>query len=614
MGQSDTGSTRRRFLKATGGVATGLAVAGCAGDSEDPTESGTSGSGMDDTETEGDGDSSDDGGGGGATQLQLINATMSSLDPVQASDTASSEVTTQIFDGLLNWVDGGVPVESRLATDYSISDDFLTYTFELKEGVTYHNGDEVTAQDVVYSWERLAASPNSQAPSDILSAVNVEHDENDDGSYVSGSMQMEAVDDYTFECTLAAPFASATQVMANNQFALMPEGIVGDIEGYDGEMDQGTFASDNPIGAGPFTFEQWESGTEAEVSAYGDYHGSGPEVDGIHWQIIADPSARFNYAMNQNADMFAIPTSQFNSSNLTIDRTDDKGRQRGSYSARNGETLSVVGVPTLNYNYIGFNMPEVPKAVRQAMAYALNQHNVAEQVFKNRAVPAYHTMSPSIFPDGAGAYEQHASENYPYGYNQTDIESARQVMEEAGYSSSDPYELSWLQYQSPTWLSVAQTLRDKLSSAHIDMQIEQAPFSTLLERVRNLNVEAFTLAWIVPWAAPDAFVKHLDPARSDPTSGPAEMFVDWPNDTEAAQKAIDAWGTIEDNPLANDEDTQARNQAAIDMEEANWTDVANLPVFHSIEQRFHYDNVEVDPFGVGGSYKQKHDSTTVDRS
>ncbi|WP_053948177.1 ABC transporter substrate-binding protein [Halolamina sediminis] len=612
MGHDDRGASRRTFLKTTGTVATGAALAGCTGGDE-PTEgtnTTSAGGGMDDTDTD---TGTDGGGSGGSNELQLINATMSSLDPVQASDTASSEVTTQIFDGLMNWVDGGIPVESRLATDYSVSDDFLTYTFELKEGVTYHNGDEVTAQDVVFAWERLAASPNSQAPADILSAVNVAHEETEDGSYVPGTMEMEAVDDYTFECTLAAPFASATQVMANNQFAIYPEGIVGDIEGYDGEMDQGTFASDNPIGAGPFEFESWQSGTEAVVSAYDDYHGSGPEVDGIHWQIIADPSARFNYAMNENADMFAIPTSQFNSDNYTVDRTDEKGRQRGTYEARNGESLNAVGVPTLNYNYVGFNMPEVPKAVRQAMAYAMNQETIAQQVFKDRAAPAYHTMSPTVYPGGSEAYNQHAEESYPYGYNQTDLESARQVMEDAGYGPNNRYELEWLQYQSSTWLSVANTLRDKLTNAHIDMQIEQAPFSTLLERVRALNVEAFTLAWIVPWAAPDAFVKHLDPARSDPTEGAAEMFVDWPNDTEAAQNAIDAWQRIVDNPLANDEETQIRNEAAITMEEANWEDVANLPVFHEIEQRFHYDHVDVDPFGSGGSYKQKHDSTSLNR-
>jgi len=612
MGHNDRGASRRTFLKTTGTVATGAALAGCTGGGDEPAETDatdTDGGGMDDTDT----DTESGGGGGAGNELQLINATMSSLDPVQASDTASSEVTTQIFDGLMNWVDGGIPVESRLATDYSVSDDFLTYTFELKEGVTYHNGDEVTAQDVVFAWERLAASPNSQAPADILSALNIVHEETEDGSYVAGTLDMEAVDDYTFEFTLAAPFASATQVMANNQFAVYPEGIVGDIEGYDGEMDQGTFASDNPIGAGPFEFESWQSGTEAVVSAYDDYHGSGPEVDGIHWQIIADPSARFNYAMNENADMFAIPTSQFNSDSYTIDRTDEKGRQRGSYEARNGETLNAVGVPTLNYSYVGFNMPEVPKAVRQAMAYAMNQETIAQQVFKNRAAPAYHSMSPNIYPGGAEAYNQHAEESYPYGYNQTDLEGARQVMEEAGYGPNNRYELEWLQYQSSTWLSVANTLRDKLTNAHIDMQIEQAPFSTLLERVRALNVEAFTLAWNVPWAAPDAFVKHLDPARSDPTSGPAEMFVDWPNDTEAAQNAIEAWQTIQDNPLANEEDTQARNEAAITMEEANWEDVANLPVFHEIEQRFHYDHVDVDPFGTGGSYRQKHDSTSLSR-
>ena len=181
---------------------------------------------------------------------------MTTLDPIKAEDTASSEVTVQIFDGLLNWPNGGLPVEALLAEGYEESDDFTTYTFNLKQGAQFH-GDygEVTAQDVVYSWERLAASDESRMAPDLLTSVGVVHETDDEGAYVPESMAVEAADDYTLRMEIQQPFASALQVLANNQFAVVPEGIVGDIQGYDGEMEYSTFATENPVGAGPFAID-----------------------------------------------------------------------------------------------------------------------------------------------------------------------------------------------------------------------------------------------------------------------------------------------------------------------------------------------------------------------
>jgi len=142
---SDTPTTRRRFLQATGAAAGAAALAGCSGGSGDSggdntgtgieggaedsgnaeTTAGTESAGETDTaggdDTAGtDADqgteSGDDGGSTGGT-LNLVNASMTSLDPVAASDTASSEVTTRLFDGLMHFPDGGLPVEPLLASD-----------------------------------------------------------------------------------------------------------------------------------------------------------------------------------------------------------------------------------------------------------------------------------------------------------------------------------------------------------------------------------------------------------------------------------------------------------------------------------------------------------------
>ena len=259
-------------------MASAAALAGCTGgsdeaDAETTTDATTTGQAAETTE--------DAAGDGDETVLELINASMSTLDPVKAEDTASTEVTGQVFDGLLNYENGGIPVETLLADGYEESDDFTTYTFSIKQGASFHeNFGEVTAQDVVYSWERLAASENSRAKDDILNSVGVVHETDDEGAYVPGSMAVEAVDDYTVRLEIQQLFASVLQVLANNQFAVVPEGIVGDVEGYDGELDYQTFATENPVGAGPFTFESWQKETEASVSAFEDYHEAGPEVAG----------------------------------------------------------------------------------------------------------------------------------------------------------------------------------------------------------------------------------------------------------------------------------------------------------------------------------------------
>jgi peptide/nickel transport system substrate-binding protein len=634
MVDSNISTTRRKFLRTTGAAAGAAALAGCSGGSGDSgggnagndtaggggdggdagTTAGTEGGERNDsagTDTDRETESGDGGGDTGGT-LNLVNASMTTLDPVAASDTASSEVTTQLFDGLMHFPNGGIPVKPLLAKGYEISDDFLTYTFTLKEGAQFHDGTEVTANDFVYAYERLAGSPNSRDAADILDAVGINHERDSEGSYEPGTLATEAVDDYTFRFEISQPFHAALQLLSNDQFGALPEGIVGDVEGYEGEMPYGEFASENPVGAGPFTLEQWESGTSAAVSRFENYHGSGPKIDGVQWQMIEDSTAVYNYAMEGNADVFDIPTANYSASKVSIERTDDQGREFGTYGPlRNGETANYLGVPTLSVFYLGFRMPQVPKPVRQAVAYALNQNTTVEKSFKGRGVPAYHYSVPSVYPGGAQAYEQHAKQQYPYGYNETRVDEARRVMEEAGYSQEDKYELELTMYQSKTWQETAKRLRDKLASAHIAMTIQQAQFSTLLTRVRNGSVQMFTLGWIVPWAAPDAFVKHLNPRTSSEDVKAQESYNNWSTDGEAAQKAISAWEQVQNNTAPTDSAQQARNEAYVAMEEANWAAVANLPVYHETTSRFWYDSVDIPPFGTAGDYKQKFNEVTI---
>ena len=307
----NTSIDRRRFLKATGGTASAVAVAGClgGGDDGDSTDTPADTESMDTATEQTTRDTGEDRELLDKT-FQLINSTMSTLDPVAATDTASGTVIQNVFDALMNYPNGEIEVVPLLAADYEVSDDFTTYTFNIKEDAQFHNGDEVTAQDFIYSFERLAGSSNSRRKYFTGSgAMGIEQETDGDGNYEWGSLGATAVDDKTLELSLETPFASTLEMLAYTSFSAIPEGILGDHGDYDGEMEYDDFARNNPIGAGPFEFESWETNTSCDIVRNEDYHGPVPHVAGVHWQVITDPDASYNYGQNKNSDLVSMPTS-----------------------------------------------------------------------------------------------------------------------------------------------------------------------------------------------------------------------------------------------------------------------------------------------------------------
>ncbi|WP_257299279.1 ABC transporter substrate-binding protein [Haloarchaeobius sp. FL176] len=607
----NTSIDRRRFLKATGGTASAVAVAGClgGGDDGDSTDTPADTESMDTATEQTTRDTGEDRELLDKT-FQLINSTMSTLDPVAATDTASGTVIQNVFDALMNYPNGEIEVVPLLAADYEVSDDFTTYTFNIKEDAQFHNGDEVTAQDFIYSFERLAGSSNSRRQYFTASgAMGIEQETDGDGNYEWGSLGATAVDDKTLELSLETPFASTLEMLAYTSFSAIPEGIVGDHGDYEGEMAYEDFARNNPIGAGPFEFESWETNTSCDIVRNEDYHGPVPHVAGVHWQVITDPDASYNYGQNKNSDLVSMPTSQYDPSLVSVEQTDSKGREIGTYGPmRNGETAQYLKYSTINTFYLGLNAKNVEAPARKAMAYAMNQEEGVDEVFKGRGTAAYHLTPPGIYPGQAEAYKAHAEERYPYGYNETLLGEARQVMEDAGYGPNNKYEVTLTTYESDTWQGLGTILRDKLANAHVNLQLEEAPFSTLLNRGRNGNLGAYSLGWVMDWPAPDNFLGQAVPelTNTDQEGGAQGFYLDWDDsESDAPQRASDAWDRIKNNPAPTEDAQQIRNEAYVEMEEALWDDMILLPAYHRADERMAYDWVDMPRVGAGGGSRQK---------
>lgn len=589
MSQSDntentscSNHSRRSFL-AAGGAAAATALAGCGGSEEIDDE--------DDVDGE---------------YLRMAVDSVSSLDPVIIQLDSVGEYN--IYERLTEHPNGSLPVEGVLAEDWTTEDDGRIYEFELKEGVQFHDGREMTADDFVYSWRRMAESPDTRNADDLFDTFEIEHERDDDGELVPDSLAVEAVDDYTLRVELARPFYMALDQLASISFAVTPEGVVGDIEGYEGEMEQGEFGSENPIGTGPFQFEEWEQGSHVSLERFEDYHGTVADIEGLHWSIMDDSNARLNRALNRNLDVFSIQPSQFDPDLLEIEETDDQGREFGRYGPlNNDETVQYMSSEVLVSHYIVFNTENTDElAARRAIAHLIDQHRLAETEFNDMFDPGYFIIAPSTFPGGEDNYWEMAEDEYPYGYAESQTEEAASIMEDAGYDDDNMYEMTLTVMPDSIWQDFGELIASQARAAHIDMNIEEAPFATIIDRAIEGTMDAFTLWDRMDYPGPDIFHRFLHPTPSMPQFTRISGGVD----EEYADAASAAWDQFLDNRGPTEEEEAARNEAFEEIERQNWNMVAQLPLLHERVHKFVYDWVDMPMHGV--MEYQKFNTVSID--
>ncbi|MCU4742789.1 ABC transporter substrate-binding protein [Natronoglomus mannanivorans] len=591
---------RRRFL--LGSAAATTAFAGCLSDDDgDDTDEDPS----DDTDTD---ETADD-------QLNLMQIQQQTLDPIGISGRAAGRANWQTHEQLFTYAGGTDPVEGLLAEDYSVSEDNLTYTIDLKEDVTFHDGSELTADDVVYSLRRLAESENNRGHESTIvgSTLTIAHERDDDEEIVPDSLAVDAVDDHTVEIELESPFHRTLAVLADINCSIIPEGAVGDIEGYDGEYDYDEWSTEHVHGTGPFALESWDQGNEIVLERFDDYHGDGANIDSIRWQIIEDSNAIYNRAMNENADVFELPRSQFDPDLLDVQEEIGNGRRVGEYGpVRNDRTLQYGEVTLPQTTYLLFDTLAVERPARRAIAYIVNQETIAERAYRGQATDAYHLTPPATFPGGPEEYWDRAENEYPYGYRESRLDDAREVMEDAGYDAENMYETT-LHHPSDSnaseWRDIASLLRDQAESVHIDLSIEEAPSTTLTNQAIEGSLEIFATYNELEYDEADATLQYAYPNPWTWTQwGQGDEMSD------AAERAAAAWEDYEGAREPGEENEAIREDVYRTLESANWEDMTQLPLVHDIRERYSYEWVENLEM-VGSQHNQQFTELTLgDRS
>ena len=474
----------------------------------------------------------------GKDSLNLINSTFDELDPIMSTDTASSIVITQIYENLTAFPNGVPEVENQLLEEYEVSEDGTTWTFTLKEDVQFHGGETVTAQDVKYSWRRTVESGNSERATFTLNqptGLGIDVETDDEGDPVPDSLAIEVVDDQTLEIQLTGPNPDVLDIIAYSSFAVIPEGYVGDIEGYDGEVSHGDFSTDVANGTGPFELDEFNVDEDVSVVRNDDYWGETASVDAVNWEIIEDSQARWTYALEQNADRFEMPTFAYEQDAIDAE-ADDRGRDVGTYGPAGDleEEVNYLGVSEISTFYFGFNISNTPRAARQAVAYAINKDQLVEQVFAGRGTPAYSFLPPAIWPTGQEGYQSFLDE-YPYSRGESDSEGAGQVLSDAGYTQDSPFEMTLTTYESEVFQTAGELVRDLLSGTGLNLSLETSQFSTLQSRGEDGDLQMYSLGWIWSWPAVPYGMFQLEPRNTDTSTMPGEtngFYLDWQTSLE----------------------------------------------------------------------------------
>lgn len=488
---------------------------------------------------------------------------VATLDPAIGYDWQNWSMIKSLFDGLMDYVPGTTELRPGLAESYTISEDGLVYTFRLRPGVKFHNGREVTAEDVKYSLDRVT-NPETQSPgAGFFGAIAGFEDAGPGG--LSG---VEVIDPLTVRITLSRPDATFLHVMALNFASVVPREAV-EAAGQD--------FGKQPVGTGAFRLKEWTLGQRLVFERNPDYWRPGvPLLDEIVFEVGQEPVVALLRLQKGEVDLpgDGIPPAKF------VEVMNDPAQ--AARVVRGGQLHT--GYITMNVTIPPFDRLEVRRAVNMA----INKERII-QIINGRAVPANQPLPPSM-PGYVKDYE-----GYPY-----DPEQAKRLLAEAGLAGGFETEL-YVMNTDPN-PRIAQAIQQDLAAIGIRASIKNLAQANVIEAGGAGTAPMIWsggMAWIADFPDPSNFYGPILGC-----AGAVEGGWNWAKfcDPELDAKAVEA-DSISD-PARAEERLGLWSEIYMGvMEKAPW-----VPVFH--EERYTMksermggeDALYVDPVSIPVNY------------
>ena len=379
------------------------------------------------------------------------------LNPIIANDSASGTINDQVFNGLVKY-DKDIRLIGDLAERWDISRDGKTFTFHLRKGVKWHDGVEFTAEDCLFTYQKLmdpkVATPYSSGYMDVARA--------------------EVVNKYTFRVTYKEPFSPALESWS---IGIIPKHLLNNKD-----INTDSF-NRNPVGTGPYRFKEWLAGQKIVLEAYDDYFEGRPKIDQYIYRIIPDSSTMFQELLSGGTDMMGLNSLQY---------------LRKSETRRIRENYRKFRYPSNGFTYLGYNLKNPLFAdvnVRRALAYAIDRQSLIDGVLLGVGRPC-----TGPFSHVSWAYNPRAKS---YEHNP---DLARRMLADAGWKDVNndgflekdgrPFQFTIMTNQGNSErIRAAEIMQQNFIKAGIDAKIRVMEWQAFLEQIDKRSFDAILLGW-----------------------------------------------------------------------------------------------------------------------
>ena len=436
---------RRQFLRFTaiGGTATAL-LAACAVPGQEGAGTGAAPSAGSDAAP----------AAGGGTTIWMGHQEIAGLGPDDTGPTVQYVLVMNIHDPLV-YTNEFTEIEPVLAESYEVAEDGLTYTFKLREGVLFHDGTPLTAQDVKYTYDFYRDPANATSIAGDFTGVDT----------------VDAPDDYTVVVNMASVNAASLSSWAETP-------IVNST--YHAEVGEEIYRT-APIGSGPFKVKEWRAAEFTELEAFDDYFGGRPTIDVLRQEVVPEASVRTIALQTGDADSTVWPLLVEDSILLEADP---------NFIVYRTLANSVKHFPLNN------ELPQLSdKMVRKAMMHALDRQRLIDDLWNGAAQVAHSNLAPKN-----AFYYNNDLPQYDF-----DPEKAAAMLDEAGWTLGDDgvreKDGEKLTFTCTTITGdqarrpIAELAQQMLADVGIDMQLAEAPVSSILEAMRGGTMDASLFNW-----------------------------------------------------------------------------------------------------------------------
>lgn len=404
-----------------------------------------------------------------------------------AKTTAEYGLPLNIFERLVESETVGPGVSELvpgLAETWEVDESGMVYTFNIRKGALFHNGEEVTAEDVAFTFDRMLNPETEGLNTDFFDMiVGADARMNGDADNTAG---LKVIDKYTLEITIEEPFAPFVAGLAT------PAGSVYSKKAVEAAGEQFGIEAKLTIGSGPFQLEEWVVNDKIVMSTFKDYWKGRAQFDELMFKIIPDSETARMLFEKGELDLFDLDNAR---SQIPYFTTSDKWKD------------NIVSGPRVGVYYYCINEKIEPLdnvKVRKALQMAIDRQSILEKMYYGKG-----RLVDSVIPPGL------------YGYNPDiekivyDPEKAKALLVEAGYPDGFDMEIAQVS-DSPSSLKINEVVQADLLKIGINVTITQSDSSTFYGIRKTGELPTYYSDWSADFNDPDNFIYTFFSEKNSP--------------------------------------------------------------------------------------------------